>query len=249
MLPAVVTAGGRLEGTFAKATGHSVKALIPFKGTPMIMRVLEALASSGVVSETVVVGPVAHLEPHIAHPNRLLAEGDSGIENLTLGLEAVDAGEGFALFAASDLPYLCAESVRWLVDNAPEDADIVFPITDRARYETRFPKTPGTWTRLRDGELTGGSVFLMRPAAIVRNRALIEKAFQARKSQWEMVHLLGLRFALQFATGRLSVAEAVARATTLTGCRCAVLSDAHPHLACDLDTHEEWLYLKELAGR
>nr|WP_309684953.1 NTP transferase domain-containing protein [Armatimonas sp.] len=245
-MPAVVTAGGRLDGALAEATGQSVKALVALDGAPLLQRVLEALASSGVVRETVVVGPVAHLEPHVTHPNSLLAEGDSGIENLLRGLNAVNAGEGFALFAASDLPYLCADSVRWLVENAPEDADIVFPITDRQRYEARFPATPGAWTRLSDGELTGGSVFLMRPAAIARNRALLEKAFTARKSQWQMAQLLGLRFALKFATGRLSVADAVARATVLTGCRCKVLLDAHPHLACDLDTHEEWLYLKGL---
>lgn len=247
MIPAVVTAGGRLEGALAEATGQSVKALVALNDIPMLSRVLEALAASDRVGDTVIVGPVEHLEPHVTHPNRLLAEGDSGIENLSRGLQAVDAGEGFALFAASDLPFLCAESVRWLIDNAPEDADIVFPITDRQRYEARFPGTPGAWTKLRDGELTGGSVFLMRPAAIQRNHGLIEKVFNARKSQWELARLLGLGFALKFATGGLTVAAAEARATALTGCRCRALPDAHPHLACDLDTHEEWLYLKGLA--
>lgn len=248
MIPAVVTAGGRLEGALAEATGQSVKALIPLGNRPLIQQVLEALEGSGVVRETVVVGPVTALEPHIAPPNRLLPEGESGIENLTRGLSAVDAGEGFALFAASDLPFLCAESVRWLVANAPDDADIVFPITDRQRYEARFPGTPGAWTKLRDGELTGGSVFLLRPAAIARNKHLIERAFNARKSQWELARLLGLGFALKFATGQLSVAAAEQRVTELTGCRCRVVPDAHPHLACDLDTHEEWLYLKGLAA-
>ena len=245
MIPAVVTAGGRLDGALAEATGQSVKALVALDDTPMLSRVLGALAASDRVGDTVVVGPDT-LKPHVAHPNRLLAEGDSGIENLLHGLQAVEAGEGFALFAASDLPFLCVESVRWLIDSAPDDADIVFPITDRQRYEARFPGTPGAWTKLRDGELTGGSVFLMRPAAIQRNRGLIEKVFNARKNQWQLAQLLGLSFALKFATGGLTVAAAEARATALTGCRCRALPDAHPHLACDLDTHEEWLYLKGL---
>ncbi len=245
MLPAVVTAGGRVDGALAEATGQSVKALIELNGSPMLKGVLDALESSGMVRETVVVGPDV-LKPHVGAAC-LLAEGDSGIENLSRGLQAVDAGEGFALFAASDLPFLCAGSVRWLIDNAPEDADIVFPITDRQRYEARFPRTPGAWTKLRDGELTGGSVFLMRPAAIQRNRALLERVFNARKSQWELARLLGLGFALKFATGGLTVAAAEARATALTGCRCKAIANAHPHLACDLDTHEEWLYLKGLA--
>ena len=248
MIPAVVTAGGRLDGALAEATGQTVKALISLDGTPLLRRVLSALEGSGVVRETVVVGPMESLAPHVSHPNRLLPEADSGIANLSRGLQAIDAGEGFALVTASDLPFLCVESVRWLVENAPQDADIVFPITDRQRYEARFPGTPGAWTRLREGELTASSVLLMRPAALERNRALIERAFNARKSQWQMAQLLGLGFALRFAAGRLSVAAAEARATALTGCRCKALFHAPPHLACDLDTHEEWLYLKGLVG-
>lgn len=249
MLPAVVTAGGRLEGALAQATGQTVKALISLDGTPLLQRVLSALEGSGVIRETVVVGPMELLAPHVSHPNRLLPEAESGIDNLSRGLEAIDAGEGFALVAASDLPFISVESVRWLVENAPQDADIVFPITDRQRYEARFPGTPGTWTRLREGELTASSVLLMRPAALERNRALIARAFQARKSQWQMAQLLGLGFALRFATGRLSVSAAEARVTALTGCRCKALFHAPPPLACDLDTHEEWLYLKDLAGK
>jgi GTP:adenosylcobinamide-phosphate guanylyltransferase len=244
LIPAVVTAGGRLEGVLAEATGQTIKALIPFEGIPLLRRVLKALEGSEVVRETVVVGPEA-LSEHTGSAS-LLAEGGSGIENLTRGLQAIDAGEGFALFAASDLPFLCAESVQWLVKNAPSDADIIFPITDRQRYEARFPGTPGAWTRLNGAELTGGSVFLMRPAAIAKNRLLLERAFEARKSQWAMANLLGLGFALKFALGRLSVAAAEKRITELTGCRCLALHNAHPHLACDLDTHEEWLYLKGL---
>lgn len=248
MLPAVVTAGGRLEGALAQASGQEIKALAALDGqTPLIRQVLGALEDSGVVREAVVVGPLAHLEPHVSAPHRLIAEGNGGIENLVRGLEAIEAGDGFALFAASDLPFLCADSVRWLVQNAPEDADIVFPITDRPRYEARFPQTPGAWARLEGRELTGGSVFLLRPAAIRRNRQLIERAFEARKSQLGMARLLGLGFALRFALGQLSVSAAERRVTELTGCRCRVLHDAHPHLACDLDTHEEWLYLRGLA--
>ena len=87
MIPAVVTAGGRLEGALAEATGQSVKALVALNGAPMLQRVLEALSSSGVVGDTVVVGPDA-LKPHIGAAC-LLPEGDNGIENLVRGLEFI----------------------------------------------------------------------------------------------------------------------------------------------------------------
>jgi len=120
----------------------------------------------------------------------------------------------------------------------------VFPILGRDAYEAEFPNSPNVWTKLKDGPLTGGSVLLVRPAAIERNATLIEKVFEARKSQLGMAKLLGVNIALKFATGRLRVADAEARASAITGCACRVLWDAHPHLACDLDAPAAFTFVE-----
>ena len=152
------------------------------------------------------------------------------------------------MLTASDLPFLTAEALDDLLDRAPQDADLVFPILRKAHYEAVFPGSPGAWTRLSDGELTGGSTLLVRPAAIEKNAALIERVFEARKSQWAMARLLGLGLALKFGMGKLSIAEAETRASALTGCRCRVVWDAHPHLACDLDDEADFAYAEAHAA-
>lgn len=244
MIPAVVTAGGRLSGDLARRAGSDVKALATVGGATVLHRVLDALRSSPHVGRIAVVGPKEPLQSHVGDRATLLDEGASGIDNVRRGLAAVreSAGDGPVILAASDLPFLCQESLDDLISRSPEDADLVFPILRRAHFEARFPNMPGAWTKLADGELTGGSVLLVRPAAIEKNAALIERVFEARKSQWAMARLLGLGTALKFAAGRLAVSEAEARASALTGCRCRVVWDAHPHLACDLDDAGDFDY-------
>jgi hypothetical protein len=55
-----------------------------------------------------------------------------------------------------------------------------------------------------------------------------------------MAWLLGLPFVVKFARGRLTVAEAEARASRLTGCRCRALVGADPRLGVDIDTWAEY---------
>ena len=243
-VPAVVTAGGRLSGSLATRAGSDVKALATVAGSTLLSGVLDALRASSRVGQIAVVGPKEQLHPHVGDHASLIDEGASGIDNVRRGLAAVreSAGDGLVVLAASDLPFLCADAIDDLIARAPEDADLVFPILRRAHFESRFPDMPGAWTKLADGELTGGSVLLVRPAAIERNADLIERVFEARKNQWSMARLLGLGTALKFATGRLSVADAERRASALTGCRCRVVWDAHPHLACDLDDDADFDY-------
>lgn len=233
----MVTAGGRLSGALAETVGVSLKALAPLGGVPLVRRVLDAIDACDGISQAVVVGPVAALRGAVGESAGLIDEGLSGIDNVRRGLDAVRpaAGDGFVLICASDLPFLSSEALAELLAHAPKDADIVYPVVGRGEYEAIFPDAPGVWTRLKDGELTGGSALLVRPAAIERNAALIERVFEARKSQWAMAQLLGLGTAFKFAIGRLTVAEAEARASAITGCRCVALRDAHPHLACDID--------------
>jgi phosphatidate cytidylyltransferase len=240
MIPAVITAGGRLTGELADRAGTEVKALAPMQGRPLIAAMLDALLALPQVGPLAVVGPTETLSAVQAFPDTvtLVTEGETGPENVLRGLDAVaeEGYEGYVLVCTCDLPFINAEAVRWLLDNAPDDADIIYPIVTKQEYLEAFPGSPNAWAKIAGEELTGGSVLLMRPAAVRRNRELIERVFNARKSQWEMARLLGVPFLIRFLTGRLTVAQAEARASRLTGCRCRALRGGPPHLASDIDT-------------
>ena len=93
-----------------------------------------------------------------------------------------------------------------------------------------------------------GSVFLVRPAALLANRSRLDSVFAARKSQIGMVRLLGVRFVLGFALRRLSVQDIERRCGELLGCRACAVDGAPAELAFDVDLPEELRWVRQSAG-
>jgi GTP:adenosylcobinamide-phosphate guanylyltransferase len=245
--PVVITAGGRTT-----LGDHMVKALVTLGGVAFLERVLTVLQSAPSVGAITVVGP-SEIEPLTTQYGvTLLPEGKTGIENLQIGLEYAkkEAGTGHVLFVASDMPFLTVDAIETLLietllNVSLSDADIIFPVTTKADFDKKFPHCPGTWTKLREGEVTGGSVFLLRPSAIARNLGLLEKTFAVRKSQIGMARLLGLPFIIAFLTHHLTIPAAERRVSQITGCNCKAYLNAPPELSCDIDTPEEYLWAEQ----
>jgi hypothetical protein len=62
-----------------------------------------------------------------------------------------------------------------------------------------------------------------------------------------MARLLGPVFLLRFLARRLTIPEAEARASQITGCQCRVLMDADPRLSCDVDHLADYEYALRIA--
>lgn len=255
LLPAVVTAGGRLKPEVAAVTGTDIKALAPVGGVPLLVRVVRVLRACPDVGRIVVVGPKQELQRVAceAGADDVLEETPTGPGNVQAGLAHVraEAGEHRVLLSASDVPFLTPDVLETFLGEAGRgtagEADIVYPVITRADYDKAFPHSPNTWAKLAGVEYTGGSVFMVRPAALERNRELIARVFEARKSQRQMAALLGWGLALRFALGKLTVEAAEKRASELTGCRCVALRPADPRLAADVDTQADYEYADQFA--
>ncbi|MBC8104513.1 MAG: NTP transferase domain-containing protein, partial [Cytophagales bacterium] len=208
----------------------------------LLDRVLKALWESGrVQGPVVVVGPVAELDVGAT----VVEEGETGPQNMVRGLQTLSPTQqkGWALLCTCDLPLLSGESVNWLLDNAPEEADIVFPIITRQEYDAVLPGSPNTYAPVDGQEYTGGSIFLVRPAVIAQNLPLIEQVFAARKGLVPMARLGGIGLLWRFLTRTLTVEYVEQRASQLTGCRCRAARHAPPQLAADVDTMEDYQYV------
>ncbi len=253
VVPVVITAGGRISGELAAAAGTTIKALVPMGGRLLIERVLDALRSSERTSGKIrIVGPEAEMTAALSVSAAddfatgtvsVMEEGRTGPENMLRGLsDLVDAGDRWALLCTCDLPFLTSEALCWLLDNAPEDADIIFPIITKQEYEAAFPGSPGTYVGIEGSQYTGGSVFLVRPSAITRNLPLIERVFEARKGVLSLARLGGLGLCWRLLLGVLTVEYVEARASQLTGCRCRAVRHAPPSLAADVDTMDDYRF-------
>lgn len=249
-LDAVLPAGGRIHGTFAEETGAEVKALIELGGASVIERTVDTLRSTGFVRKVVVIGPdelASH--PSVASADAVLHSdpSNSGPTNILRGLDWLREANGGrqadrVLVVTTDLPFLTPGAISGFLYACPADADICVPLVAREEFESAYPGSSNFYVKLRDGEWTIGCAFLVNPAAIERNRDVIERVFEARKSQLRMARLLGLSLILRFLTGRLTVPLIEKRCRQILGCTACPVRGCSPALAFDIDTPEEYRY-------
>ncbi|MBC7809101.1 MAG: nucleotidyltransferase family protein [Akkermansiaceae bacterium] len=249
----MITAGGRLSPELAAVCGTTVKALVPLGDSRFIDRVVFALRDSGAVSAIAIVGPVSELQAAGIAADVWADEKMTGPENIQQGIVALREagyliGEERLLLCATDAIFLGAGTVIDLlaVAQTQPEADIVFPIVRREVYEQQFPGSPNVYAPLADGAFTGSSVQVVRPSAIERCLPYIEKAFAARKSQWEMAKLLGWNFTWRFITRTLTVDAAVAKVSAVTGLNCHAPIFPSARIAADVDTLADYEYAMKL---
>ena len=254
-LDVVIPAGGLIDGDYAAAAGTSIRALAPVGADkkPVVQVVVDALRASGRVGRIVVAGlpgamPAA-LGGHVLLVPESSPEGLEGISggpaNILAGLREVDA-DRIALVCTSDLPFLTPEAVVEFIDriNVDVDVDIAGGIVSARSYNQRFADAPPSeFVNLVDeGPSTLACLFAVRPSVILGKMGLVSSVFEARKSQWGMVRLLGLKLLCEFATKRLSAESIRRRLEQLLDCRIDLVDEAPAEAAFDVDTLEDYLY-------
>ncbi|AFV77075.1 NTP transferase domain-containing protein [Thermus oshimai] len=227
-MEAIVLAGG--HEPWAEKYGVRSKALVPFKGRPMVEWVLEALVGAGL--EPIYVGENPGLTPA---PKRTLKDRGSLLDNLEAALAHA---EGKVLVATGDIPHLTPEAVRFVLEKAPEAA-LVYPIVPRERVEARFPGNRRTYARLREGVYTGGNLLLLDKALFFQALPLARRVVALRKRPLALARLVGWDILLKLLLGRLSLSEVEARAGRILGVEARALPVPYPEVGVDVDREED----------
>ena len=252
---AILPAGGRITGAFAREAGAEIKALISLGGRTILERTIDALHATGRVERIVVIGPdtTATRSAASAADTMLLEAGPSSPANILRGLEWLRQVRGGSLpdrvlVVTTDLPFLTAQAITAFLDACPAELDMCVALLRRQEYEARFPDLKIRYVRLRDGEWTIGCAFLVNPSAIIQHRDRIEQAFAARKSQLAMIRMLGVGFILRFLARRLSIADIEQRVLAILGCTGGAVFGCPPELAFDIDLPKEYRYAARCVG-
>jgi CTP:molybdopterin cytidylyltransferase MocA len=244
---AVVLAGGKLSGWFARSAGTRARALAPVAVVPMARRVAEALLQAPAVRRVVLAG-----QPEVreACPAACLWVADQGSApaNTRAALRELRGSSRPVLICAADTPFLTAAAVMDLLRRSP-DAALCLPLVSRERFRAAYPGNPGIYVRLREGAFTAGCQILVRPRAAEGAAEMLERLHRRRKSQLAMAAALGGRCAWRLIAGRLSIAEIAARLGALLGCSCAAVTECAPELAFDVDNVFDWWYACRHAAR
>lgn len=213
--------------------------------------VLDAVAGSGHVHQTVWVGGMT---PGMRqHVNVQLGGGSTLAESLAIGLgaaEAIAGPDARVLVVTADVPWLRPASVdRFIADSlAHTEADLVYPVVDRAVSEAVFPGHRRTWVRLRHGEVTGGNLVLATPAGLRAALPWLTYAYRHRKQPWRLALRVGLPTLASLLLGRARDVDLAQRASRLLGVPTAVLRSDDPSLAMDVDRPDDLPLTLDLDG-
>ncbi len=236
---AVITAGGPIDGAFARAAGVDRKALAPVRGRTMLTRAIETLRACG-IERIAVVGNPDVARACGASVETVVPDTGSGRGNV-LGALGAWPDDAPLLYLTSDLPYLDAPSLDWFLQRIAPDA-VSMPLCEHADYVRRFPGAPSAGIVLGRERVVNGGAFYLPAGSRARVRGLAVTMFDARKAPWRMAGVAGAQILLRFALGLARIDALEARARRVLGIPAFALRGAPPELAFDADTHDDYLY-------
>jgi GTP:adenosylcobinamide-phosphate guanylyltransferase len=235
-LTALVLAGTRPGGDpLAAHLSVTHKALIDICGTPMLERVVRAVAASPSVGRIVVA---------IERPELVMGLPSCGVPVVTVEAASGPSASVAAALRAEGAPLLVTTGdhallePNWIdefVSAAPTDADAVVALALREAVEASAPGTQRTYLRFADGEYSGCNLFLLRTPAARGVVSLWQDIEAERKRPLAMLQRLGFGYALRYRLGKLTLGDALGRLGHLSRAqiRAVILRDGRA--AIDVD--------------
>jgi GTP:adenosylcobinamide-phosphate guanylyltransferase len=237
---AVITAGGTIDGAYARLAGTDRKALAYVRGRTMLERAIEALRASG-ARKIAVVGD-ATIRAACAHAvDRIVPDAGSGAGNVLAALDAWPEDGESLLYLTCDLPYVEAASLQWFLQRVDARA-LAMPLCEHADYLRRFDGAPTAGIALNGERVVNAGVFHIPAGARGRVRSFATALFDARKAPWKMAGIAGPLALVRFAFGTLSVGALEARAQRVLDLPVMAVRHAPPELAFDADTADDYAY-------
>jgi GTP:adenosylcobinamide-phosphate guanylyltransferase len=256
---ALVLAGRRgSEDPLAEVRGNAHRALLEVVGVPMLIRVIRALRASPNVDRIAVsiddpdafraVPELSKLEAcgEISHHASLRSPSRSvqdALKGPLLGDRVLVTTADHALLTPEIIDHFaaCAEQ---------SDADLAVGVVAESVIRAAYPSTTRTYMRFRDGGYSGANLFAFRSPQAVRAAEFWVRAEAFRKQPWRLASAFGPMTLLLFALRRLSLEEALERASRAIGCRIRAVPLPFAEAAIDVDRPSDLdLVSKILAAR
>lgn len=251
----ILLAGDRPGDPLAEIAPRKRKALLPLRGRPMVLYVLETLRASPIVGEIMVVANnVAALETNAdvtafahARPLRFL-EGAGGPAAGVL--KACETLSGPVLVTTADNPLLSPATLADFCARAAADrADVVVGLAREKDIRKAFPNPRRTFLKLRGGAVSGCNLFAGSAEALARSARGWVDVESKRKRPLAFVAHFGLPTLLRALTGMLSLQNALDAVSHTLGARAGAIMLDDPAAAMDVDRLEHVALAESLLAR
>lgn len=240
---ALVLAGSRPGGDpLSGVEGKSAKALIEIGGIAMLARVAGALRAAGAAQ----IG-VSCSDPHVA---KLAQELGCLVLPAAPGpsqsvAEAFDDLGAPLIVTTADHALLKADWVQDMIAGTPEGTDVSIMLANRASIDAAMPGTKRTYLKFADGHWSGCNLFYLRSAAARKAIDVWQTIEADRKRPWRIAQRLGWGSLLDYALGRLTMAEGIARLGARIGVKAALVVAKDGLAAIDVDKAQDLADIRE----
>jgi GTP:adenosylcobinamide-phosphate guanylyltransferase len=240
-MDALITAGGipKPEDPLYEYANGKTKALMDVAGKPMIQWVLDALSGAGTIDQVVVIGLTQ--DSGVSCEKKLFCVPDQGgmLDNIRTGVGKVievNPGAEFTLIVSSDVPTITSEMVDWSVNTALEtEHDLYYNIILREVMERRFPGSNRSYVRLKNGDVCGGDMNVVRSSVVVAKDAIWSRLISARKNALRQAAMIGFDTLFLLLLRRLTLESAVPRVCKRLDLRGRAIRCPYAEIGMDVD--------------
>jgi GTP:adenosylcobinamide-phosphate guanylyltransferase len=240
-MDAIVIAGGvpKPEDPLYEFTQGKPKALLDIAGKPMVQWVLDALDGAETVDQVVLISLTEDHGLKFLKPITYVGDQGELLKNVRAGIEKVvelNPQARHVLTVSSDIPAISPEMIDWMVtENMETDLDIYYTLIPRQVMESRFPNSNRSYTRLKDAEVCGGDLNMIRASTVNANEELWDRIIAARKNVLKQAALLGYSNLLLLLSGQLTIQGAVKRVTKRMDITGKAVVSPYAELGMDVD--------------
>ena len=244
---ALVLAGSRGPADpVASAKGMPHKALVPVLGTPMLLRVVRTLLSSGTIRHVILCLDQA-LKDHGLGPelDALIADGaieiaepkpspSASVAHVVDRLQQVDEAWPL-LVTTADHPLLTTSMVQHFAENAPKGADLAVGLASASVIQRDYPNAVRTFYKFAGQGYSGCNLFLLGSPKARRFVIFWQDMERHRKRPWRLVAAVGFFPLLRFLSGRLTIDDAFDHLSSRIGAKAAPIIMPYAEAAIDVD--------------
>ena len=255
-MDAIVIAGGipTPEEPLYSYTQGKPKALLDLCGKPMIQWVLDALEEAKSIDRIVIVGLFEDSGITGNKIQSFIPTQGGMLNNIRIGVGKIlesNPGAHHVTLASSDIPGITAEKVDWVVNTAMEtDDDVYYCVVTRQIMEARYPGSKRSFVHLKDVEVCGGDMNVIRSTLAEGNDELWDRIVDARKNAFKQAALLGYDTLLMLLLRMITLEGAVRKVSKRIKLSGRVLLCPYAEIAMDVDKpHQYELMLEDCAGR
>ncbi|MEE4263565.1 MAG: nucleotidyltransferase family protein [Desulfobacteraceae bacterium] len=255
---AVVLAADRgADDPVARAAGARCKSMASINGTPMVFRVLDALAAATEIDARILSGPpqsIVDLEPDLkarisSGEVKWIESQQSPSTSAYHVLQSLPE-QTPVLLTTADHAMLSARVVDYFCTSARKTGcDVVAGLARHEMVTKAYPQTRRTATRLQDGSYCGCNLFAFLTPRARRAADFWRQVENQRKNPLRVIRVLGVMAVLRYLLGNLSLAGALDRLSQRLGFSAGAVDMPFAEAAIDVDSVEDLKLVGEILAK